>query len=201
MAKDTPSRPRFDVTLIGPRYTLRLFTPDEIGPRYIGWLNNPEVNRFLVVRFTSQTYETALAYVSSFHGDNEKYMWGIFPNDADEPVGTATLSDINRDHGVGAIGLLIGEMEYWGKGASNEAMELILEFAFETLGLHRTIGWSYALNHGMNFTFKRLGFSIEDKQKREAPETSAGTHTDGFKWGILADDWRARRRPPLSSGD
>lgn len=73
----------------------------------------------------------------SFYGSTEKYMWGIYPNDSSDPIGTATLYDINRQHGSGEIGLLIGERNYWGKGASIEAIELIAQFAFETGGLRR----------------------------------------------------------------
>lgn len=188
----TPTRKLHD-PLKGGRFTLRPFTEEDISDRYIGWLNDPEVNRFLEVRFVRQTYETALEFVRSFYGEVEKYMWGIYPNDAAGPIGTTTLHEIRRNHGTGEIGLMIGEAEYWGKGASNEAKELVLEFAFETLGLRRATGGCYASNHGMNFTFKRLGFTFEGKQ-RAAWYVSPGTYVDGFRWGILADEWRARPR-------
>ena len=191
---------RSDVILTGRAYVLRQFTPEDISPQYISWLNDPQVNRFLEVRFVPQTHETALAYVSSYYGEMEKYMWGIFPKDAVEPVGTATLYDINRNHGTSELGILIGEMTYWGKGASNEAMELVLDFAFDSLGLRRVTGGSYALNHGMNFTFKNLGFALEGKQ-RQAGYLSSGSYADTYRWGILDQEWRARRERVSHIGD
>ena len=185
--------------LTGKKLYLRPLAPSDVTDAYVGWLNDPEVNRFLEVRLIPQTYETVLSYVKSYDANDKRYMWGIFPNHAAEPVGTATLYDINRTHGTGEIGLLIGEMACWGKGASGEAMELILAFAFDTLGLRRATGGSYALNHGMNFTFKRLGFSLEGKQ-RKAYAMSPGSYTDGYRWGILAEEWQARRQPRPSPG-
>ncbi len=180
-------------TLVGSKFGLIPFKEEHISERYIGWLNDPEVNRFLEVRFVHQTYETVVAYVRSFYGETEKYMWGIYPNGINDPIGTATLYDIDRNHRRGEIGLMIGEKSYWGKGASDEVMELIARFAFETLGLHRLTGGSYATNYGMNFTFKRLGFTLEGKM-REACVLSSGTYVDAYRWGILAKEWKARDR-------
>jgi ribosomal-protein-alanine N-acetyltransferase len=176
--------------LKGVQFSLIPFKAKHISDRYVGWLNDPEVNRFLEVRFVHQTNETVLAFVRSFYGGVEKYMWGIYPNDEDM-VGTATLYSVNRDHGTAEIGLLIGETRYWGKGASAEAIQLMANFAFETLGLRRLTGGGYAANQGMTFTFKRLGFRLEGTQRR-AYMSDSGTYVDGYRWGILADEWRAR---------
>lgn len=169
------------------------FQEEHISDRYIGWLNDPQVNRFLEVRHVHQTYDTVLAYVRSFHGDAEKYMWGIYPNNITDLIGTATLYDINRHHGYGEIGLMIGEKDYWGKGASTEAIELIAQFAFETLELRRLTGGSYASNRGMNFTYKMLGFTREGIL-RKAHMLSPGVYVDGYRWGILVDEWRNRKK-------
>ena len=200
MKKTSTSARELHKPLKGDRFTLRPFTEKDISDRYIGWLNDPEVNRFLEVRFVHQTHETVLKFVQSFYGDLEKYMWGIFPNDAAEPVGTTTLFDINRNHETGVIGLMIGEADYWGEGASTEALELLLGFAFETLGLHRARGASWALNHGINFTLKRLGFTLEGTE-RKALAISPGIYTDEYHWGILAEEWRASRQSASSNRD
>lgn len=182
---------RLQEVLMGPRFSLIPFKEEHISDRYLGWLNDPEVNRFLEVRFVQQTYETALEYIRSFYGGAEKYLWGIYVKGSNELIGTATLYDINRYHGLGEIGLMIGERGYWGKGASTEAIKLIIQFAFETLGLRRLSGGSYAVNHGMNFTYKRVGFTCEGRL-RKAYLLSPGTYVGGYRWGILVEEWRAQ---------
>ena len=79
-------------------------SPDHITEEYIGWLNDPEVNQYLEVRFIHQTRATVTGYVESFYGEAEKYIWGIYAG-IDQFIGTATLALINRIHGSGASAL------------------------------------------------------------------------------------------------
>jgi RimJ/RimL family protein N-acetyltransferase len=191
---DLPAHPTRAVKVLrGSRYDLFPFKEEDISERYLGWLNDPDVNRFLEIRFVHQTRETVLKYVRSFYADTEKYMWGIYPKGCSEPIGTATLANIDRNHGSGGTGLMIGETAYWGKGASLEALKLVAEFAFETLGLHRLSAVSCAPNHGLSFTHKMFGYRLEGTFKRSL-FLAPGTYVDQFAWGMLAEEWRARGR-------
>lgn len=152
-------------TLVGSKFSLIPFKEEHISDTYIGWLNNPEINQFLEVRLVRQTYETVLAYVRSFYGDTEKYMWGIYPNGVNEMVGTATLYDINRHHGRGVVGLMIGEKDYWGKGYGTETIKLIVDYAFRILNLHKVTAGAVANNQGSVKAFQKAGFEIEGTLK------------------------------------
>jgi ribosomal-protein-alanine N-acetyltransferase len=179
------------VILQGPTLTLRPFTLADVCDRYLGWLSDPDVTKFLEVRHVRQTRESAEAFVASFSGPVEKYMWGIHAGDAGM-IGTTTLYDINRIHGLSELGLMIGEKAFWGHGVSAETVHLVAGFSFDTLGLRRLTGGSYARNHGMNFTYRRLGFTLEGRL-RKACVVSPGEFVDCYRWGLLADEWRAAR--------
>ena len=161
--------------------------------RYVRWLNDPMVNRFLEARFEPQTRQSVVAYVLSYYGAAEKYIWGIYETGNHQILGTATLSSINRRHGSAEIGLLVGERDYWGKGASDEALEMVIGFAFDDLGLRRLTGGTYAPNQGMNFTFMRYGFRREGTLQ-EACLLEDGVYVDVYRWGLLSKDWRMRDR-------
>lgn len=186
--------------LVGSKFTLTPFKEEHITPQYLGWLNDKEVNKYLEVRFVHQTHETALAFVSSFYGGEEKYFWSISPNGVDEQIGTMTLYVIDRNHRSCEIGILIGETGQWGKGASNEVIDTVLDFSFNTLDLHRATGRSNSSNLGMNFTLKRLGFTLEGKL-REACFLGDGKYIDDYRWGILSHEWEARRQAEKSSSE
>jgi len=66
----TPAR-KLPESLEGARFTLKPFNEEDISPQYIGWLNDPTVNRFLEVRFTHQTFENVLHYVQGFYQEEE----------------------------------------------------------------------------------------------------------------------------------
>src|SRR3990167_9658290 len=103
--------------LIGTQYSLLEFREEHISDQYIRWLNDPVVNRFLEIRLSLQTQETALKYVRSFYdGGDKKYLWRIHCNQSKQAAGTISLFNINKHHLWAYFGLMIGEQEYWGKG-------------------------------------------------------------------------------------
>ncbi len=180
--------------LTGKHYQLVPFNESLATDRYLGWLTDPEVTRFMGVRHQPQTRETALAFVRSFQGATNKFMWAIFPIGGADPVGTSTLYNINRNHGSVELGLMVGDKAHWGRGASEETIRLLIAFAFGPLGLRRMTGGSYACNHGMNFTYKKLGFTREGRL-RSALQLSPGEFVDGYLWGLLASDPVVPRAP------
>jgi ribosomal-protein-alanine N-acetyltransferase len=185
--------------LTGINFRLAPFTEEHVSDSYVGWLNDPEVNRFLEARFTENTTKSVSAYIQTYYGDIEAYMWGIFPNDSGELIGTATLRSINRNHGTAGIGLMIGEKEYWGSGCATEALGLVVEYAFDVLGLRRLAEESCGPNHSINFTLRRFGFTLEGKMK-QANVMGPGEYADGYRWGLLVDEWRAKRNEITRKG-
>jgi len=175
-------------TLVGPGLELRPFREADISETYLGWLNG-DVSRYVEFRQRGeQTPEMALEFVRSFYADQEKYMWGILPADAKHFAGTITLYNIDRIHGYGVLGLLVGDKNYWGGDTARHAVETLIAHAFGPLGLRRIKGGSYSVNLAMNFLYKRLGFRREGTQK--LAYKFEGRFIDGFDWALLADDWK-----------
>lgn len=176
--------------LVGSKLSLIPFKEESISERYIGWLNDPEINRFLEVRFVHQTYETVLAYVNSFYGDAEKYMWGVYPNATNYLIGTATLSEINRNHGRGVVGLMIGEKEYWDKGYGTEIIKLVVDYAFKRLGLHKVMAGVIDGNQASIKAFQKAGFEIEGRGKSHL--FLDGEYYDHIYMGIISENYLAK---------
>jgi len=176
--------------LSGDGIALKPFREEDATDRYVGWLNDPMVNRYLDVRFTPQTRVTGLAFVRSFQSEVEKYMWGIWPDGEDHPVGTATLYHINRTHGGAELGLLIGEKDLWGGRTASVVIGLIARHAFGPLGLRRLTGGTYAPHHAMNFLYRKLGFRLEGRLVKA--HRLGEEYVDGYRWAILAEEWAAR---------
>ena len=173
--------------LTGKTYSLIPLTPDDITKEYILWLNDQIVNKFLEVRHVHQTIETVTEYINEFYKDHEKYIWGIY-SIKDGLIGTINLQNIDRYNNAAELGLMIGNTDYWGKSASEEAVSLVLNFAFDKLELNRVTGGTYSTNIGMIFTYKRLGFTREGVMRKCVFE--GDKYIDGYRWGILADEWK-----------
>jgi ribosomal-protein-alanine N-acetyltransferase len=169
--------------------------PQHVSDEYVGWLNDPEINKFLDVRFSvPQSRETVRRYVDSFHANTENYGWVIKACASAAMIGTITIPRVDRVHLAGGIGLMVGDKRYWGTRAAREAFDLVVEFAFDTLGLRRLVEHNVALNHQSNFMLRHAGFRHEGTLKkayRLAP--GADTFVDGFDFALLVDEWRSRR--------
>jgi RimJ/RimL family protein N-acetyltransferase len=188
---------QFDIppALSGPLVLLEPLTERHVTKEYLRWLADPEVTRYLDVRFQQpQTEQAILDYVNSFYGQVERYAWAICLRETRTMVGTATIPRVDRIHLTAGIGLMIGDQRAWGTGAGPQALELIVEFAFESLRLRRLAEHNVAINHRSNFMLRRAGFRHEGTL-RSAYRLSMDRDewVDGLEFGLLADEWRARK--------
>jgi RimJ/RimL family protein N-acetyltransferase len=177
--------------LKGENCRLVPFREEFISDRYVAWLNDPDVNRYLEVRQSPQTLESVRSYVRSFQGNNQKLLWGVFSGD--DLIGTTSLINISSFHGSADVGIMIGAKASWGSGIGGEVIGLVAEFAFSDLKLRRLAAGSYSVNHGMNTVFQRLGF-MQEGIRRKACAVGPGEFADVYCWGLLAEEWEASRR-------
>ena len=171
----------------GKNYYVKIFTEKDIEDKYITWLNDKEVNKYLEIRHKKQTINSAKQYINSFYEDIEKYLWGIY-NNKKELIGTINLYNIIRSHGLANISIMIGDKKHWGTSAALESKKLVIDFAFKKINIRKIIAGSYSLNLSINFTLKRLGFTLEEKLKKNR-KLENGEYCDEYKWGLLSEDW------------
>ena len=79
------------------------------------------------------------------------------PNgEPDRPIGMATLYDFRR--GGCELGIKIGDKYLRGRGYASEAVELLLSYCFDTLGLQTVRGSTLSHNVRMQRVFEKSGF-------------------------------------------
>lgn len=80
----------------------------------------------------------------------------IEAGDPGEPVGMATLYDFRREGCE--LGIKIGPEVLRGRGYASEAVELLVRYAFEGLGLRTVRGSTLSHNRRMRRVFEKSGF-------------------------------------------
>ena len=170
------------------KYFISNVQKENINDEYIAWLNDKEVNKFLEIRYEKQNFNTVLNYIQSFQNNKTKYLWGVFCKSNSNMVGTVNIYNINIKHETADISIMIGNKSHWGKPAAEEALSLVIEYSFNNLGIRKLIASTYAINLGINFTLKKVGFSIEGKLIKNR-KISDNNYTDEFKWGLFSKDW------------
>jgi RimJ/RimL family protein N-acetyltransferase len=109
---------------------------------------------------TLPSCENEARYLNECKEDPEGYYWSIVWKETGKLIGTISITDINTHHGIGELGIVIGEKEYWGKGVAQEAIKDIFEFV-SSIGLRRIGAEFEEGNLGMEKVLLKIGFQKE----------------------------------------
>ena len=108
------------------------------------------------------------------------------------PIGTMGLHGINWIDRKALTGASIGEDVYRGKGYGSEAKELLLRYAFESLGLNCISSTVIASNARSIRYNEKCGY-VHEGIMREAKFVK-GMFVDVVRMSILRKDWDARQK-------
>ncbi|MBI4322986.1 MAG: GNAT family N-acetyltransferase [Candidatus Omnitrophica bacterium] len=178
--------------LIGSRISLRPLTEADVTVRYLGWLNDATVTRYLEVGKRPMTLDDIRAYLERFRESTTHRIFAIVENATCRHIGNVTLNNINRQTGTADTGLMIGEKDCWGKGYATEAWSLLCAYAFSRLELRQIIAGAVVDNLPSIKTLEKLGFQPEMRQSRLV---------GGAVWETVRFSLRQERFQPVSVAD
>jgi len=178
------------VTLDGQRYRLHTLLPDDVTARYVSWLRDPEVTRFLEVRLNAPTLEGVREWVAGFD-HARRYLFGIYARDSGQHLGTVTLYDWHPYHGTAYYGYMLGEREYWGRGVMTEVLTLLFDFAFDTLGVRKLNAGAYVENIASIVNFQKMGLHPEGVLRQQLRLDDR--YVDEVLYGIDREQWAAHK--------
>ncbi len=146
---------------IGKQVYLRPITLEDCTDRYVAWLTDPDINRFLETRWQKTSMEGIRDFVEQMTRSPDNFLFAICTVDTDTHVGNIKLGPVNRNHSFADVSYFIGAKEYWGRGIATEAISLVVQFGFDRLGLHRVQAGVYSTNVGSRKALERNGFLLE----------------------------------------
>jgi [ribosomal protein S5]-alanine N-acetyltransferase len=150
------------------RIYLRPLQIEDITDEYIDGLNNPEINRYLELRYEKQTYDSVTKYVCANLKTPNNILFGVFTkNSPDSHIGTVHVSDIDLFHYIGNIGVCLFDKRVWKKGYAVEGISLVKDYLFESLGLHFLEARVWAENENSCRVFTQAGFSETNREKNK----------------------------------
>lgn len=164
---------------------LTVLTPEDVSDSYVEWLNDPEINRYLESRFVTHDRDGVAAFVASMLASPSSLFLAIRSKELGRHVGNIKLGPIDRYHGWGEIGLMVGAREAWGRGVATNAIAVISDIGFKDLGLRKLTAGCYASNKGSQIAFERAGFVVE--ASRRAHFVSDGVLEDLILLARFAD--------------
>ncbi len=173
--------------LIGERVYLRSLQESDLGEEYLRWLDDYEVTRFLEVgKFPSNSAMLG-KYLERFQNSTAQLIFAIMDQETEAFIGTATLNLISWVHRTADTGLMIGNKDFWGKGYAVEVWSLVIDYAFQRLGLRRITAGTVVGNVASTVILKKLGFEVEGTLRRHW--LVDGEYQDGILFGLFREEF------------
>ena len=159
----TPEQPI--VTIEGKRVALGPLRRDLL-PLYQRWMNDPAVVRTVWASLRPLLLEDEQQWYDQKIGATDTVLFQIYIRDGWRPIGNAGLLELEHQHGVAEFGILIGEKDCWDQGYGTEATRLILDYAFNVLGLHNVMLSVYDYNRRGVRAYEKAGFKVIGRRRQ-----------------------------------
>jgi RimJ/RimL family protein N-acetyltransferase len=166
--------------LLGKMVRLRAIERSDLA-RCVRWLNDPDVVRYLAAYFPLSMAQEERWFERLVSDENRQ----VYAIEAEEGahIGNIGLESLNWKDRSAALGIFIGEREYWARGYGTDAVQTLLRFAFEELNLHRVWLTVHDDNPRAIRCYEKCGFRHEGRD-REA-WFGNGEYHDELRMGIL----------------
>lgn len=154
--------------LQGERIIIR--TPRiEDAPQRFRWFSDPEVTQYLPPK--KRTLEDIQRTIEkSIHSERPELGVAIDLKDR-TTIGCGGFRAFDDTLKTAEISVLIGEKKLWGQGYGGEAMRLLLDYGYSSLGLQRIWLITWKDNEKAAKLFTKLGFKLDKEMQSILPET------------------------------
>jgi RimJ/RimL family protein N-acetyltransferase len=149
-----------------PRLCIIPFSEKYLTPRYIGWLNDPDVVRYSEQRHRSHSLESCSQYWQSF-ANTPHYFWAITAIDPNIGHIGNMNAHLDKMNSVADVGILIGERVVWGKGYGLEAWVAVCNYLLRDVGVRKVTAGTVAVNKGMIRIMEHAGMIADGRRIRQ----------------------------------
>lgn len=176
--------------LTGSRITLRELRVSD-APSLFAMLTTEEVSRFISPPPTTvEGFERFITWANRERAAGNYACFAIVPHGMDTAVGLFQVRQLEPGWGTAEWGFAMGSA-FWGTGIFAEGAQMILQFAFETIGVHRLEARAAVQNGRGNGALRKLGAVCEGVLRRSFLRN--GQYLDQALWAILADDYNVSK--------
>lgn len=178
----------------GERVALRPIEPDDLD-RYLRWVNDPEVTRWLALRYPIGREQEAgflerLGKASAY----EHAAFAVDDRATGEHLGTVSLMNASPESRVAEVGIFLGAKDRWGEGLGYDALVTLLRFGFWEMNLRRIELGVLEGNTRAKSLYERVGFA--EVGRRPGHWYKHGAPIDDFIMSIERGAFEARHGAP-----
>jgi RimJ/RimL family protein N-acetyltransferase len=172
--------------LVGNLVSLRELRASDAPSLFIA-LTSEQVSRFISPPpATVEGFGRFINWAIRQRQAGQYVCFAVVPRGSDTAVGIFQVRSLEPAFGTAEWGFALAS-ECWGTGMFIDGAELIVDFAFEVLGVHRLEARSALKNGRGNGALRKLGAVQEGVLRRSFLRN--GEYLDQALWTILQDEW------------
>ena len=161
---------------------------------FLKWFNDPEITQYLLM-YKPLTRDMEEEWFDNLKKRENDVFFSILIHEQNDKktekiIGNCSIQNINSKNRACSCGIIIGEKEYQGKGYGTEAMEMLIEYGFNTLNVNRIELTVYEFNIRAYKSYLKVGF-VEEGRKRQARYHN-GKYYDEVIMAILRENWEKK---------
>jgi RimJ/RimL family protein N-acetyltransferase len=170
-----------------PPIYLRPLSRADLAGGYLGWLNDPQVTRYLETGIFPYGAEELEHFYGGLSGNRNDVLLAIVDGDSHAHIGNVKLGPINWVHRTATFGIMIGDRAFWGRGLGTLATRLMVEYGFYRLNLRRIALGVFAEHESAVRAYERVGFRVEGRNREEY--FHEGRYKDRLWMALLRDEY------------
>lgn len=175
--------------LAGHTVTLRELRAAD-APSLFALLTAEEVTRYIPAPpSTVEGFEKFIAWTARQRAAGAYICFAVTLDLPDTAIGVFQIRPSELGFGTAEWGFVLGS-PYWGRGVFQQAAALVMEFAFETVGVHRLEARAAVKNGRGNGALRKIG-AVPEGTLRKA-FLRDGEYLDQTLWTVLDEEWRAK---------
>jgi ribosomal-protein-alanine N-acetyltransferase len=173
----------------GSRVYLRPLEREDLNSRYLSWLNDPEVTRFMETGKFPTTARDLEKFYDEVTGTRNQVILAVADKKSGQHIGNVKLGPIHWIHHCATFGIMIGDKKFWGKGVGLEATRLMVEYGFDRLNLRRIDLGVFAEHDTAVRCYEKAGFKVEGRMRESLFQD--GKYVDRLLMALLRSEYKS----------
>lgn len=179
--------------LRGTRVALRELRPSDAA-ELVTLLNSDDVLRFISPPpATAEEFGQFITWTHRQRAAGAYACFAITVKEHESAIGIFQLRETEPSFATAEWGFALGS-DFWGSGLFSEGAELVLEFAFGTLGVHQLEARAAVRNGRGGGALRKVG-AVQEGVLRKSLLRDGG-YLDQALYTILGEEWRAQGDRP-----
>lgn len=121
------------------RFILRELCKKDASTTYLNWLKNSDSSKYILTANQTRELEDLETYIDEKLNDQACLFLGVFTKDNETHIGNIKYEPIDLENREVAMGILIGDSNWRGKGVAKEIIVATCEYLKNNYTLKRVI--------------------------------------------------------------